>query len=805
MKHIKDTSIVCLFVVLLEVSVFSEYNWNKIPFPSGPSSIDTLFSIHAFNENEAIAAGSNGAIVYVNYSESIYSTVKYGDNSFRWICFSDSLNGWIVGDNGTIYSTNDRGITWVQQLIDTKSNLNSVASVDKDNVWVVGDSGIILHSSDGGTSWERQTIEIVSVKNSMSDYFNLIAVAFKNESVGIACGKWNETLRRVVLLTCDAGLHWKEIGCTDLINVFDVAFNGEMVVVYVEGSPYGNFVFPVDNEDLSCFQEVQFENVCNSNGYYSNSCGSAHKVNKFTIISNQKIYAIDSVDSKTSWIAGTNGSIYRTTDSCKNWIYVAGDKNCAIDHLTKIYFRDGQHGFIGGDNGLLLLSDDSGKTWQFTDIPVNSSISIRDIIFCDSLCGVLSACSKTGHNMSPWYTIDGGRTWQLIKEGSQQYLIRNVHQTGIIGLSSTGMHYFCKEGKNNWLNQQINTRLSFYDIFPITPDTLFLVGSSENIWEGAIFKSTDFGKSFDLVSSVDRLDSKNTYFYSITFSDQSTGWVVGENGIILKSIDSGYTWKRQPSPTAYDLTKIRFCNSDFGWMFGQNRIFLTFDGGDTWQDKSILTSAKVNDVFCSDPQNCWAVGDDGLILHLSNKLEKFIDITFPGKNEAFVVGDSVTVKWESCGISQVSIAISYDGGKNYTVYRNATDNDGEETVRISANAIASDSCRVRISSVEGTVADESEYFKITKSSATVNPGISLNKFGCYFKGSSVHYYLTEDASIEISIFTISGREVYRNRILLKGKGPVVQKFTSGTLKRGCYLAQVNIGGKYFKGKLIIHR
>ena len=234
-------------------------------------------------------------------------------------------------------------------------------------------------------------------------------------------------------------------------------------------------------------------------------------------------------------------------------------------------------------------------------------------------------------------------------------------------------------------------------------------------------------------------------------------------------------------------------------------IIFDFDGGNTWVDKSILTSVKVNDIFCSDPQNCWAVGDDGLILHLSNKLEKFIDITFPGNNETFVIGDSVTIKWNSDGISQVSIAISYDGGKNYTVYCNATENDGEETIRISANATVSDSCKVRISSVEGTITDESGYFTITKSSAVANYDMLLKKTGCYFKGASIQYYLTEDAPVEITIFTVSGREVYRERIPLQDKGTMVRKVFSSTLKRGCYLAKLNIGGKYFKGKLIVHR
>lgn len=103
-------------------------------------------------------------------------------------------------------------------------------------------------------------------------------------------------------------------------------------------------------------------------------------------------------------------------------------------------------------------------------------------------------------------------------------------------------------------------------------------------------------------------------------------------------------------------------------MYASNRIYLTFDGGDNWQDKSILTFTNVSDIFCSDPQNCWAVGDDGLILHLSNKLDKYINVVSPEKNSQFAAGDSISVKWNSAGVSKVSISVSYDGGKNYTIY-----------------------------------------------------------------------------------------------------------------------------------------
>ncbi len=808
MKTYKYIIIVWFGIALSGYPGFSkEYSWNKIPYPAGQYSNDTLFSIHAFNENEAIAAGSNGVVTYANFAENTYSTIKCGKYSIRDICFSDSLNGWIVGDSGTIYSTNNRGTTWTQQVAGIKNNLNSVASTNPSQVWIAGDSGIILHSSDSGKNWERQKIELIPDISDTNDYFDLVVIAFKNDSVGVAGGNWKSKSKMVVLLTCDGGLHWKALDCPDpWMQIFNVGFKEEKTILYVDDAYSKDYIFLVEKEDFPCFFSFHTDNIRSRLERDLENPRPAHKIFDFPMISNQKIFATDSVNSMVSWIAGTNGSIYRATDGAKNWISVNGGKNYGIDHLVKINFSDKQHGFIGGQNGTLLTSNDSGRTWGFSERSINASISINEIVFSDSLCGFLvvqpKLVFKGGYLLS---TNDGGRTWQT-NDGSPSeiYFLRKVKQTEFIGLGWEYIYYFNPNGDKNWKKHQITTDLSFFDFFPITYNTFFSVGSRGNILEGAIYKSSDFGESFDL-TSVDHADSKNTNFFSITFSEPSTGWVVGEKGIILKSIDSGYTWKRQPSPTSDSLFRIRFCNPDFGWMFGGRRIYLTFDGGDTWQDKSILTSTRVNDVLCSDPENCWAVGDDGLILHLSNKLDKYIKIISPGRDTQFVIGDSFTVKWNSAGISQVSIALSYDNGENYTIYRSSTENDFEEIIRIAANAKASNICKIRIRSEDGTVQDESEQFTITQNNAIENRRSAAGHYSCRFTAGSIQYSLIEDTPVEITIYTVSGREVYRNRIPMQPKGVVVQKIPPGVLYSGCYLAQVKIGGKLFNGKLFLHR
>lgn len=808
-KNVLLIMIAILGLTSVRPVISEEYNWEKVPYPFGLNDQDTFHSIHAFNMNEAIAVGSKGLIKYVNIEENIYSKIYNCGNTYRWVSFADSVHGWIVGDSGCIAATADRGRNWTTQNSGVTSRLNAVAAIDKNHAWIAGDSGIILYTSDGGKNWIRKEYENPENAETIpGNCIDFVSISFKNGEIGCVGGNWRSSNIPVAMFTCDSGVNWYNADIFDSTTfvLYEVAYHNETPIIYVEhfsnesrmktnDSPCRSNVYIV-HKSLQSLNHGKFQHFC-----------SKHKVIDFQGISNRTIMAIDSIEPFRFWIAGTRGSIYRTTNSGEDWWAVCSSEEVFIDDLESVYFSSSQRGFIGGRNGTLFCTENGGKSWQLCLKTVNAFESFRNFIFYDSLNGYLIRHNKPFSKDVIMGTGDGGKTWSVKRGPSEIVFLKIFDVEGILSYDINKEISFSVDKGNNWRTKIIETDFYLYDIFPITLDTFFTLGTKAKRDEGAIFKSTDGGESFDLVSSVDHADSKYKNFLSITFSDSATGWVVGDSGIILKTTDSGYTWQRQPSPTTDDLIEIHFRSPYFGWTSGENcrRLYLTFDGGNTWVDKSILTSVKVNDIFCSDPQNCWAVGDDGLILHLSNKLEKFIDITFPGNNETFVIGDSVTIKWNSDGISQVSIAISYDGGKNYTVYCNATENDGEETIRISANATVSDSCKVRISSVEGTITDESGYFTITKSSAVANYDMLLKKTGCYFKGASIQYYLTEDAPVEITIFTVSGREVYRERIPLQDKGTMVRKVFSSTLKRGCYLAKLNIGGKYFKGKLIVHR
>lgn len=73
---------------------------------------------------------------------------------------------------------------------------------------------------------------------------------------------------------------------------------------------------------------------------------------------------------------------------------------------------------------------------------------------------------------------------------------------------------------------------------------------------------------------------------ALWFFDRQDGFVVGDEGVVLKTEDAGATWKRISSDAiaADDLTDVAFIDAQTGWMTSTTgRIFRTDDGGLNWK------------------------------------------------------------------------------------------------------------------------------------------------------------------------------------------------------------------------------
>ncbi len=96
---------------------------------------------------------------------------------------------------------------------------------------------------------------------------------------------------------------------------------------------------------------------------------------------------------------------------------------------------------------------------------------------------------------------------------------------------------------------------------------------------------------------------------SVFFADANTGYIVGDSGTILKTLDGGLNWLTQNSLTLFPLYSVFFVSPDSGYAVGQNgTIIKTTDGGATWSSQASCTSFSLTSVYFPDHQTGYIVG-----------------------------------------------------------------------------------------------------------------------------------------------------------------------------------------------------
>jgi photosystem II stability/assembly factor-like uncharacterized protein len=150
------------------------------------------------------------------------------------------------------------------------------------------------------------------------------------------------------------------------------------------------------------------------------------------------------------------------------------------------------------------------------------------------------------------------------------------------------------------------TTKSLHSVYFTDANTGFIVGD-----KGYILKTINGGLTWDSLSA-------GTYnLNSVYFPDANTGYAVGDSGTILKTSNGGVTWDSLSSGTAYSLSSVYFIDADTGyavggysgsyWDYCEGVIIKTIDGGITW---NIQYSGGIylSSISFSDANTGYAVG-----------------------------------------------------------------------------------------------------------------------------------------------------------------------------------------------------
>ncbi|MGA2668706.1 MAG: T9SS type A sorting domain-containing protein [Ignavibacteria bacterium] len=287
-------------------------------------------------------------------------------------------------------------------------------------------------------------------------------------------------------------------------------------------------------------------------------------------------------------------------------------------NITSLSFLDQNTGFIG-ISGSLYKTTNSGVNWVF--LPSGAGQKIQ---FMNSNTGYTSDVSA----MNLYKTTNGGSNWSLVYQyGPLDFYFMNT-DTGWICNSTQ----ICRtiDGGNNWNCSGAPNGRPVFSVYFGSLNFGICTGAWYDLLHGFItyhyaFRSTNSGLSWYCINHTEPNDTcavASCYnfggcslFRKVYLIDGSEGFLFGGdfNPLnIYRTLDTARHWVQMSVGTS--VNNFSFLNNNTGYGAGTGTIIYTTDFGTSWTNQYVGDTAQVNDIKMINSMTGWAVGNYGLIL-----------------------------------------------------------------------------------------------------------------------------------------------------------------------------------------------
>ncbi|MCC6549090.1 MAG: T9SS type A sorting domain-containing protein [Ignavibacteriaceae bacterium] len=257
---------------------------------------------------------------------------------------------WACGNAGKVYKSTDGGLTWATTVTAATAVNYSVAAFDATTAWVTGTIGgsadvSIWKTTDGGATWGTQYNNPTGFGDGLL-FFNANDGVYYGDPDPYPSTNWE------ILTTNNGGTTWTRV-------------------------PRANF-----------------PGADSANGEYGAASSMAIAGNSvwFTAYSGA---------------AGTQYSVYRSTNKGLNWTKASVPSVSGTSGSAYIAFENEQKGVLVGLNGTTATTNDGGVTWTTSSV---TGAGFRGVV---NLKGT-NRYVAVGSSGASWISYDGGLTWSPI-------------------------------------------------------------------------------------------------------------------------------------------------------------------------------------------------------------------------------------------------------------------------------------------------------------------------------------------------------------------------------------------------------
>ncbi|MCC6549946.1 MAG: T9SS type A sorting domain-containing protein [Ignavibacteriaceae bacterium] len=522
---------------------------------------------------------------------------------------------WTIGYNFAIRSfigrSTDQGDTWqidYPSIFKPDDNINALAFPTETTGYVGGSNGVIYKTTTSGTIWTEVTDTNVYM-GGIND------IHFFDEQNGLAAG--SNSKGYYMIRTTNGGQTWTGVTTPTTSTCYQFYFDTPQNGWVTTGS--GRFMRTTDGGATWTLATVtgttstiySIRKADASTYFMTGTAGQVYRSTdggvsfaSVTSPANLPLYSSEFTDANNGYVFGSNGAAYRTTNGGTNWTVIpelAGE-------VIRGSIRIGNRILTAGYRSTMHISTDAGLTWT------NPTSPYRDFwgIYKESATNYIT-CGDRGEIH---YTTNGGGTWTRVPVRPTTQLLYDVVKFG---------NYIYASGRNGEFHRSSNLGVSWtssmvgsnttrhYKMFFFNETTGFMVNN-----DGNIYYTTDRGANW-----TSRFIVPSTILYDIKFVNTQLGYAVGSGERIFKTTDGGTTWANgnMVSP-AGQLLGLYMLNDTVGYVTGENgAVFRTYDGFQSvflMTDTVALAGKLMHDVFAYDINNVYAVGQGGTFLRTIN-------------------------------------------------------------------------------------------------------------------------------------------------------------------------------------------
>ena len=324
--------------------------------------------------------------------------------------------------------------------------------------------------------------------------------------------------------------------------------------------------------------------------------------------------------------------------ACRHWRPVDSGTIASFRGLSAV---DDQVVWVSGTGGTWGRTIDGGATWHMQTLPGAEELDFRDVDAFDAQTAYLMSAGP-GAQSKIYKTVDGGENWELLwsNPGPQGFFDGMAFWDADRGLlygdpvDGRFVVLTTTDGGATW------SRVPAQGMPESLPEEAGFAASGSGLavhpgghaWFGTggpdarIFRSSDHGQTWTVVSTPILSGSGPTGIFSLAFSDPLHGIAVGGDytqpeataRIAARTADGGLSWtlvESQP-PSGY-RSGVAFVPDSAGEIVlavGISGSDISFDAGETWAP---MGSDELNAVDFGESRCAgWAVGPDGALFRL---------------------------------------------------------------------------------------------------------------------------------------------------------------------------------------------